>query len=444
MLKGKDVMTSRSSAGSGGVEGRIENGELLFAMPVGTLQCGLYSTQVHSETMPLLVSMESERPDWFAALKQGQIQVEVDLLAPEAYKTFFAYIAAFHSLSTAQLEWSACIFPISPVKTRDGSQLSFNSADARMQRNILRYLCKRPNNCEFVCEGPDNEPFSGMLKCEGREPGRLRQITEILDYLDHREVLLEEDEFNVGLQEALCGFPYWLGERWGGSAEFIYTMQSTIPGFARKLQEKGQVRFIRHKVAHNRLIEHTASEEDSRFGPPLYDIFLSHAHADRACAENLIKWMKEWKPDIRAYLTPPDAEERFVEDPSYFLVAARRSRVMIYMVTPISLMRPFVNEELGTNVHKSIICLLLGNVTSKDVESKLENNPFVSVDADNIFTLGCPADWQRFARKLAKTLDWPSPQKIPPPPRLTVKKVDIETAQQVGDRYKDVLTQRNT
>lgn len=282
-------------------------------------------------------------------------------------------------------------------------------------REIISRLCQSPSQCGIILF---NEEFkvrkASIIKITRPNEVRRREIAEVIEFLSKFTIERHNDDFFTPkqlLDELFCAsVPLPNSE----NLEIIVRPNGSLPANAGSLIATAD-HVLSIQVADNRLIDRRAVIESAEQSKAKYDVFISHAHADSSSAQQIARWLKHVFPRIRIAFTKPRRDDLFKRKPTYFIDDSLRAKCLLYLFTPHSKERPMIDTEIGINADKPIITLLLGT-KPQDLNEKLHNNLFLSLDLSKAISLEEEDAWRKLAASLAVLLGQRAPQELPAKP----------------------------
>lgn len=347
-----------------------------------------------------------ERSDTFSSPINQSTSVNVffDVVTAVPFPTPFAYVVPVLFDDPRNPYWATLMLSLFPQRDFIENK-ELREALAENTMNLVACMAST-NRCGFVVINEEGEVLKDeIISFDQTKGNRSKEILDILDFIhaSGQERTKAESEAPLEIFERV--FCFLTTNKDGGGL--------VIPK-GRSLKEKESL-LIPVMVDHGRLINRIAVHNRAKEPAPDIDLFMSHAHADSFIVDRLSKWIAMLWPNLKIGHTHPNEEERFRNEPTYFLSLARRSRCLLYIATPNSIMRPMPDTEIGICSDKPIVSLCIGNVSPSDLKQKSEDSLFLVLDEAFIVD-GCEDEaWIKLARLLARILDLDIPHAIDPP-----------------------------
>ncbi|MHC1753892.1 MAG: hypothetical protein AB9861_00380 [Methanosarcina sp.] len=166
-----------------------------------------------------------------------------------------------------------------------------------------------------------------------------------------------------------------------------------------------------------------------------HDVFISHAHSDTELAVTVERWLLAMWPSMEIYRSKPDDTGL----PFFFQKNASSSRVVLFLATEASIVRPMVQFELCTMTDKHIITILAG-ASLADVIKMRERDLYCGIETDKIVNIDDPDGWYNLACLIASVLSIDPPGKIPDIPTYqSVRPIDTDINNITRDFWNEMV-----
>ncbi|MCJ7516231.1 MAG: toll/interleukin-1 receptor domain-containing protein [Dehalococcoidia bacterium] len=139
----------------------------------------------------------------------------------------------------------------------------------------------------------------------------------------------------------------------------------------------------------------------------VHDIFVSHSHEDQKIAYGLTEWMHNLWPDIDIYMSSRDQTDLARSFPTLYFWQIRRSKCVIFLLTPNAMRSPYVGMEMGSALSAQVktIPILAQGLTKKDML-----NSSVDINCEKAIELDNPNSEDELVRELCRILNQTAPK----------------------------------
>lgn len=359
--------------------------------------------------------------------------VLMDVVTVKPFPTPFGYLIPIIFDDPVDPFWRQIHLNLFRIDTMCGAPILQTAPyDPLASRKIVRAFSQARQECGLVVFDPDNVVrFSKITECCNLTDERAVEIAEVMTFLDRFEIRKDYEDCAMP-QEAFAN---------------LFCTRINVPGTKKTVvvpKNRSSMFSDMHvfsiKVVGDRLLDRAAFSGASNTNPArcVHDVFVSHAHVDSKMAHAVADWLKLIWPDIRIFLTKPDDEKRFLEDPAYFVKELQASKCILHLLTPNSFGRPMVGVEV-TGSLKPVVTLMVG-VTAKDLKPELQNNLFFALDEEKTVEIADKGAWPRLSKLLSDATGLPKRTVSAPPPGFSVDRVVGQDGSEAWQRYyKDSL-----
>ncbi|QYZ64657.1 MAG: hypothetical protein HPY30_00810 [Gammaproteobacteria bacterium (ex Lamellibrachia satsuma)] len=310
------------------------------------------------------------------------------------------------------------LFPINEHKAVDPA----SRAQAEQSREILCSFGEKSRTCGLVVFDRNGHVVLARRVPIGREQReRISEINEVVSFLSDYNLTHDGPRLRAAEDTYREIFCYAIK----------FPIPSIIPSNRSLLFSGASIRAL--CVDNGRLIDRK-SPASLKETEPRHDLFISYCHLDADAAHRIASWIRQTWPDTRLSISDPDDVQHAEEDANYFFKDARHSKALLYIATPNSIGRPVVSQEIGTNAHKPIVTVALGDHTAARLAEYLDTNPSLSLDREWTVELDRVESWRQCARLLAQAMEM-NPTAWITPPKITVPPEDIEGRKAAQQAY---------
>jgi hypothetical protein len=307
--------------------------------------------------------------------------------------------------------WCANYLNLFPIKTREifgVPVIPFDDYRPLLGRDMARRFCQYPCRCVlFILDENNGLLMTRLIKFDETDSKRLQGYDRVLEALGDKEIGYLEWKSSQEIHNQ-CFSRQVLGPQ----GQDLLIPKGRDPGPGSKIVH--QVVARGEKLMLSGTDKVVAQYSTGRKN----DVFISHSHADHAWMLNIKEWLERIWPSIRVFHTDSD-EQKFRKDPLFFHAELLRSRCVIFLATPRSIDRPWVEAELGAAAtNNPIICFRAGGITSERLKRRHDKDLYSKLDLGKMAGTDQAFGWRRLARLIATELELEVPWILPRAPKL--------------------------